>query len=399
MKRPLIRVENVSKKFCRSLKRSLWYGVQDIGRELIGFSVNTREQLRSDEFWSITDLSFELRRGQCLGLIGHNGAGKSTLLKMINGLIKPDRGKITTHGRVGALIELGAGFNPILTGKENIYINGAVLGFSRKEMDKRLDEIIEFSELDEFIDTPLQNYSSGMKVRLGFSIAVQMDPDILLIDEVLAVGDIGFRAKCYAKLSEKMEKTAIIFVSHSMPEIARLCSDILLLERGISQFLGNNISDAINSYNKLHQNIEGKEIKSHEAELLDIAILAEKQGNMWMINFDESISIKISARVSKEVNNPLFHVAFLNVSLQNILHCSSAYTHAITSNDSNQITMMMTLDRVSLRPGIYFVDFAITDNQNVKILARTHLCHQVQVKGEVFGYGETLATGHWQQVN
>ncbi|MDA0973020.1 MAG: ABC transporter ATP-binding protein, partial [Bacteroidetes bacterium] len=185
----IITVDRVSKKFCKELKRSLLYGLQDI----LSLGGGNTDELRKNEFWAVKEVSFELRRGDCLGLIGHNGAGKSTLLKMLNGLISPDEGSITIHGRVGALIELGAGFNPILTGRENIYNNGAVLGFSKSEIDAKLQEIIDFSEIEEFIDMPIQNYSSGMKVRLGFAVAANLEPDLLLVDEVLAVGDAGFR--------------------------------------------------------------------------------------------------------------------------------------------------------------------------------------------------------------
>ncbi len=190
----LVKVEGVSKKFCRSLKRSLWYGVQDVTSELIG-RPGGHDELRKNEFWAVQDVSFELKRGECLGLIGPNGAGKSTLLKMLNGLVKPDRGRITMRGRIGALIELGAGFNPILTGRENIYVNGSVLGFTKKEIDRKFDAIADFAEIGEFIDTPVQNYSSGMRVRLGFAVAAQMEPDVFLIDEILAVGDVGFQNK------------------------------------------------------------------------------------------------------------------------------------------------------------------------------------------------------------
>ena len=189
----LVKAENLSKKFCKDLKTSLWYGLQDL---LPGRHKDREEtRLRPKEFWALKDINFELRRGECLGLIGHNGAGKSTLLKILNGLINPDAGQVTMRGRVGALIELGAGFNPILTGRENIYNNGAVLGFTRKEINEKIEAIIDFAEIRDFIDMPVQNYSSGMKVRLGFSVAAQMEPDVLIIDEVLAVGDIGFRHK------------------------------------------------------------------------------------------------------------------------------------------------------------------------------------------------------------
>lgn len=246
----LVKVENVSKKFCRSLKRSLWYGMQDIGAELLGrsHSQNGLAPLRTDEFWAIKELDFELKRGDCLGLIGRNGAGKSTLLKILAGLLKPDHGRITIHGRLGALIELGTGFNPILSGRENVYVNGSILGFSRKEIDRKFDEIVAFSEIEEFIDTPVKNYSSGMKVRLGFAVAVHMDPDVLILDEVLAVGDAGFRMKSYNKMREMMNSAAVIFVSHSMPNISRACNQVLLLERGQEMFAGVDVSTGIQKY-------------------------------------------------------------------------------------------------------------------------------------------------------
>lgn len=231
MSESLIKVEGVSKKFCRSLKRSLWYGLQDIASEAVGGRGGNGE-LRPDEFWAVRGVSFELERGQCLGLIGHNGAGKTTLLRMLNGLIKPDEGRIEIRGRVGALIALGAGFNPILTGRENIYVNGSVLGLSKKEIDAKLDEIIDFAGTEEFIDTPVQAYSSGMQVRLGFAVATALQPDVLILDEVLAVGDAEFRAKCYNRIGKLQKDAAVIFVSHSMPHIARITTQVLVLSKG-----------------------------------------------------------------------------------------------------------------------------------------------------------------------
>ena len=166
----MITVEKVSKKFCRDLKTSLWYGSKDLMKEICGFSGKEKSQLRPKEFMAVQDVSFSVKRGECLALIGPNGSGKSTILKMINGLIKPDHGKIRVCGRVGALIELGGGFNPLLTGRENIYVNSAILGMSKKETDSQLDAIIDFSGIEEFIDSPIKNYSSGMRVRLGFAI-------------------------------------------------------------------------------------------------------------------------------------------------------------------------------------------------------------------------------------
>jgi len=227
----LIKVEQVSKKFCRGFKRSLWYGLNDMADEVLGRN-DEDCGLRKDEFWAIKDVSFELRRGECLGLIGRNGAGKTTLLKMLNGLIKPDRGRITMRGRVGALIALGAGFNPILTGRENIYVNASVLGLTKREVNVKIDEIIDFSEIREFIDAPVQSYSSGMAVRLGFAVASSLSPTILLIDEVLAVGDAKFRTKCYDRIDQLRKNAAIILVSHNKQDILRICTESILLDRG-----------------------------------------------------------------------------------------------------------------------------------------------------------------------
>jgi lipopolysaccharide transport system ATP-binding protein len=246
----LVKVENVSKKFCRSLKRSLWYGMQDMLLELNPFSHRSNgtlyprdsasDRLRPDEFWAVKDVSFELRRGECLGLIGRNGAGKTTLLKMLNGLIKPDQGRITMRGQVGALIALGAGFNPILTGRENIYVNGAVLGLTKREIDRKIDDIIDFAEIREFIDAPVQSYSSGMQVRLGFAVSTALQPSILLLDEVLAVGDISFQAKCFNALSDfRKTGTAFILVSHNMHQISRYSDRVLYLRHGQIQYLGS----------------------------------------------------------------------------------------------------------------------------------------------------------------
>ena len=215
----LIRVAGVSKKFCRTLRRSLWYGLKDTAKELMGQSGS--DTLRADEFWALDNVSFELARGECLGVIGRNGAGKTTLLKMLSGLTKPDKGRIELRGRTGALIALGAGFNPILTGRENIYVNGAVLGLTRKEIDHKFDEIVDFAEIKPFIDTPVQNYSAGMQVRLGFAVATAIRPDVLLLDEVLAVGDVAFRAKCYDRLADIRDQAAFVLVSHDTDQIAR----------------------------------------------------------------------------------------------------------------------------------------------------------------------------------
>ena len=193
----LVKVTNVSKKFCRDFKKSLWYGLKEMSNDIFHpFHDNKEPNLRPNEFWANKDISFEVKRGECLGLIGRNGAGKTTLLKMLNGIIKPNYGTIEIKGKVGALIALGAGFNPILTGRENIYVNGSILGLTKKEIKDKIHEVVEFAEISEAIDAPVRTYSSGMKVRLGFAIAsILLLPDVLIIDEVLAVGDTNFKVK------------------------------------------------------------------------------------------------------------------------------------------------------------------------------------------------------------
>ena len=315
-KEVLVKAEGLSKKFCKDLKTSLWYGVQDLFSNLRG---NSKERfLRDQEFWAVRDINFELRRGECLGLIGHNGAGKSTLLKILNGLIKPDAGKVTIKGRVGALIELGAGFNPILSGRENIYNNGAVLGFSRQEINDKLEEIIAFAELQDFIDMPVQNYSSGMKVRLGFAIAAQMKPDILIIDEVLAVGDIGFRMKCLTTIGSLLSDTAVIFVSHSMPQIARISNKILLMERGKSLTYGTSVNLGIEKYFGLFQNSDRVFGGNNKVEFLQCQIskndkqLARTNANKISLNYHEDYIISLVLKVKEDVNNYDIHFSFID---------------------------------------------------------------------------------------
>ncbi|MCH2204149.1 MAG: ABC transporter ATP-binding protein, partial [Fuerstiella sp.] len=243
----LVRCDGVGKKFCRDLKRSLWYGVRDSAADLLGWakdvtdsvSSNRQAVLRPGEFWANRDISFELKRGECLGLIGRNGAGKTTLLKMLTGLIKPNEGRIELRGRVGALIALGAGFNPILTGRENIYVNGAVLGFSRTQLNRLLPDIIEFAEIADAIDSPVRTYSSGMQVKLGFAIAAHLSPDLLIVDEVLAVGDAAFRRKCYDFFRTLRKKgSSVILVTHGLTQVSMIADKAIVLEQGRTDFSG-----------------------------------------------------------------------------------------------------------------------------------------------------------------
>lgn len=235
---PTVRVEGLWKKFCIDLRTSLRYGMYDLVGEAIGRSRSNT--LRPKEFWAIKDVNFELYRGECLGLIGHNGAGKSTILRMLNGLMKPDQGRIEIRGRVGALIALGAGFNPILTGRENVFVNASVLGLDQAEIKRRFDSIVEFAEMEKFIDMPVQSYSSGMAARLGFSVACAVEPEVLLVDEVLAVGDQSFRLKAQRAIREAMRNgTTVIMVSHNFHDISGNATRCIWLDHGTVRMEGD----------------------------------------------------------------------------------------------------------------------------------------------------------------
>jgi len=348
----LVKVENLSKKFCKDLKTSLWYGAKDL---FSGFQDQEDQiSLRPKEFWAVKDISFELKRGECLGLIGHNGAGKSTLLKILNGLINPDAGSVTMRGRVGALIELGAGFNPILTGRENIYNNGAVLGFSRKEIDSKIEEIIDFSEVREFIDMPVQNYSSGMKVRLGFSIAVQMEPDILIIDEVLAVGDANFIVKSYNRINELIKSCAVIFVSHSLPQVAKLVDKILYIEKGKLLKYSSNINETITEYLSKQDNAEIYNITN--GENISKFDLVHEQKNI--LNGNVSIEFFTDLILESEFQLKTINGNYFSIVVkffdQELRPCGVYQSEKISDiKRTNKFTI--TINKINLSPGLYSV--------------------------------------------
>lgn len=352
----LVKVQNVSKKFSLDLKTGLKYGALDIIKSTFGVSI--KKELRPKEFWAVKDVSFELRRGECIGLIGHNGAGKSTLLKILNGLYAPDKGQITMKGKIGALIELGAGFNPILTGRENIYNNASILGFTKAEVDEKIQSIIDFSEIEQFIDSPIQNYSSGMKVRLGFAIASHLEPDILIIDEVLAVGDLGFVLKCFKKIDELIPKTAMIFVSHSMPMVSRICNEIILLDHGSAEYQGNDIGKGVQKYyGKFTNNDENEvfnngdfELKSKECNAKDLAITKHN-------NF--SFKFKFKVLNTSLTKAPLLYMEFKDKEQRPIggvyvnKECSISEKDQYIIYESTILNPLLTLGKYTVDIGLY----------------------------------------------
>lgn len=387
----LLRVDGVSKKFCLSLKKSLWYGLQDLGNEIVGRRHGGNGQLRADEFWAVRNVSFELRRGECLGLIGQNGAGKTTLLRMLNGLIKPDEGRIEIRGNAGALIALGAGFNPILTGRENIYINGSVLGLSKRYIDSKLDEIVAFAELGDFIDTPVRYYSSGMAVRLGFSVAaILIEPDVLFLDEVLAVGDIGFVIKCLNRMRKLTMNSAVVFVSHSMPNITMFCNRVMVLKRGAMLLDSRNLAEGIDCYYSLAElNVETSGTGAARVLGLDLVVdgkmVGEKEPSLPQ---GSSATAMLRIEVDGPRNGAIPHITIHEASTQPVVFTpiQDGKSRPLVLRPGEHM-LEVPLGIIELNAGKYNFVVNITDAKTGISLARVQGLRPFRVfaKGVAFG--------------
>jgi lipopolysaccharide transport system ATP-binding protein len=312
-----------------------------------------------------------------LGLIGHNGAGKTTLLKILNGLIKPDTGFITMRGRVGALIALGAGFNPILTGRENVYINGSILGLSKKEIDEQIDSIIDFAEIREFIDAPVQSYSSGMQVRLGFAVATATQPDVLILDEVLAVGDAAFRTKCFVRISSLLSQAAVIFVSHTEQEISRICTSVLMLQRGKVACSGD-LTKCLDFYRQSQPTESAKQNVYHhdavkKADLLLSAVEHKSGEDLALeLHYVTEAAFKLSTHIlamADETGSP--------VAVCNLLPLFDEL-----KNGENRLKF--SIKALSLRPGNYSFGLEVLSDKHSEVLVRKRLSHSIKSSGQIY---------------
>lgn len=332
MSKSVIKVQNLSKRYRLGLKekhaetlagqvanviKSPWQNLKRLK------NLNRFGQEDDSVFWALKDVSFEVMEGEVLGIIGKNGAGKSTLLKILSQITEPTSGKIEIHGRVASLLEVGTGFHPELSGRENIYMNGTILGMTRREIDSKLDEIIDFSGVEKFIDTPVKFYSSGMKVRLGFSVAAHLDPEILIIDEVLAVGDYEFQKKCLGKMEDvsKNQGRTVLFVSHNLEAVSNLCKSSILLKNGVLTSSGT-AKDVIDSYLKitssnsnLYYNFEGKE----KAYIKKIHIKTS-EGNENH-NYGKPIRVEFEIVSKTVVPNATLSFQFFDEKNRAIVHC------------------------------------------------------------------------------
>lgn len=363
-----IKIENVSKKFSRSLKRSMLYGVKDIGRNALGIGSNP-DTLRKSEFWAVDDVSFEVKKGEVIGLIGPNGSGKTTLLKMLNGIFWPDKGEIAVNGRVGALIAVGAGFHPMLTGRENIFINAAIMGMTKEEVDEKFDDIVEFADIGDFLDTPVKFYSSGMFVRLGFAVAVHCVPDVLLVDEVLAVGDIEFQRKAFQKIHEivKSNKT-VIFVTHNIPAVLSLTQKAIYINNGRVQMVGET-PEVVEKYtadmnNKLNIAKSDNLIMRRgtgEVRFTSVEVFNDAGEPCTKFHCNDTIIIKASFKSKVEVTKPNFAVGIREVNSRTLVTIARSNVSNLPDLLPSEGVMVCEFKDIPLRPNKYNLYLLIGD--------------------------------------
>jgi ABC-type polysaccharide/polyol phosphate transport system ATPase subunit len=318
---------------------------------------------RSKEFWAIRDVDFEVERGESLGIIGHNGAGKSTILKLLSNITTPTKGEIQINGSLSALIEVGSGFHPELTGRENVYLNGSILGMRRREISKKLDNIVDFAGIRPFLDLPVKRYSSGMYVRLGFSIAAHLEPDILLLDEVLAVGDLAFQSKCLQRIEDLKEAgTTIVFISHDLGAVQRLCKQALLMEQGEIIASGSTF-DVVSEYQRTASDFSPPELhgqlvtKAAEVTSLRFFDIHGKETDCYETG--APLQARLEYFAHEAFDDCAFEILFYSGDRQ--LHCQ--FTTEVSGNQidiaQGSGVVEFSCDEIGLLPGIVYVDAII----------------------------------------
>lgn len=370
----VIKAENISKQYrlgqvgtgtiSHDLNR-FWHKIR--GKEdpylKIGETNDRATKGDSDYVWSLRDINFEIEQGDAVGIIGRNGAGKSTLLKLLSRVTKPTTGNIYTKGRIASLLEVGTGFHPEMTGRENIFLNGAILGMTRKEITRKFDEIVDFSGVERYIDTPVKRYSSGMYVRLAFAVAAHLESEILIVDEVLAVGDAEFQKKCLGKMGDvsKGEGRTVLFVSHNMDSINKLCNKGIYLNNGKIEYQGK-IDNTINKYLINNYNNNSKKIYNKSIEnitLLKAEILNSKNeiGNNLKVN--ENWKVRIEFEVKNKISEYVFGIGLLTFTE---IPINTSWSNPI-SLDNGRYSIDFIVDKIPLQANQYNLVFGITKNK------------------------------------
>lgn len=403
----VIDFSHVSKKFSKDLPHLLRYGLTDIGKSIFGFNPKS-EILRPGEFWSVNDVSFKLKKGETLGIIGPNGSGKTTILKMLNGILIPDKGKIEINGRVGPLIEVGAGFHPLLTGRENIYVNGAILGMSRKEINSKFKSIIDFADIGDFIDSPVKTYSSGMFVRLGFAIAIHCNPEILLIDEILSVGDLSFQNKCLRCLADfKKDAKGLVFVGHNLEQVKTICSKVLVLYKGKLLFSGNTFKGLLH-YQELSRNIrlEGlkhtdnkveKELSSGEIDYIDSGFINNKNMEVESISMAEPLIIFLDFELKEDIKELCFYMGILDENKRICIWSVSNDNNKVifTNKKAGKYRITVCYRNHHLMPGNYIPITAVRNGLTGETYEKLWIKKSFQIQGGILERGIINAREEW----
>ncbi|NDE60268.1 MAG: ABC transporter ATP-binding protein [Acidimicrobiia bacterium] len=358
MSDPAIVVDSVSKNFRLYHERNRY----------IKAAILRGRRARYEEFWALDDVSFAVEHGSTLGIIGSNGSGKSTMLKCLTGIYRPDKGSVSVNGNVAALLELGAGFHTELSGRENVYLNGAILGMSRKDVERQFDSIVEFAGLERFIDTPVKNYSSGMTIRLGFSIASHVEPEILLIDEVLTVGDQAFQRKSSEKIEEfRREGRTIVVVSHSLPAVQQLCKEVVWLEKGKLKMRGPS-AEVIAAYTgesytqHTAKDADFRERWGTDAVRIDnIQLLSQNGSPTERVETNDSVTIRIRLTPQKTVPSCIVKVVITKLDGDIVWSANSLRSGTtLSGSDSSQVNV--AIPKLPLLEGTYYLTVACTDS-------------------------------------
>jgi lipopolysaccharide transport system ATP-binding protein len=364
----VINIENLSKKFVIGHEEKEKYtALRDViakkAKGIFSFRGTNKTKYAKEDFWVLKDINFSIDKGDRVGIIGRNGAGKSTLLKVLSRITEPTKGRITIAGRVASLLEVGTGFHPELTGRENIFLNGAVLGMSRVEIRQKFDEIVAFAEVERFLDTPVKRYSSGMYVRLAFAVAAHLEPEIMIVDEVLAVGDAQFQKKCLGKMEDvsKNEGRTVLFVSHNMGIIGQLCNRGILLEKGQLR-MADNMLKVINEYTNLGAGTQdgyfSPENNRNQIYFASIQTLSKDELFTRTLLFDQDILIKAKIVIQQKTKSFLVGLALLNVYKVKVF-TSHFKIDTDTLQDKNEVTLTCRIPQNTIVPGQYSFDAAL----------------------------------------
>jgi len=326
---------------------------------------------RYEEFWALKGIEFEVPVGSTFGVIGSNGSGKSTLLKCLTGILYPEKGRVTIEGRVSALLELGAGFHPELSGRENVYLNGAILGLTKKEINARFDDIVEFSGLPDFIDTPVKNYSSGMFVRLGFAVAAHVEPDVLLIDEVLSVGDDSFQRRCAQKIEQfRRDGRTIVFVSHGLSQVEQLCETVAWIDKGDLKMVGP-AGEVISAYSGQSHNavrVEGElgaRWGSGEAEITSVKLLGADGQPLDVLTTHDPLTIAIDFRTFRPLQDIVVNMRIDTMNGHAVWGTSTRRCSKAIGLVDGEARAVMTMPHFPILEGTYELTLAVTDHSEM----------------------------------